>query len=103
MSQADSKEQPAEVSAEIASPIMMNGKASVVAPKLSDSEDNVEMRKMLSSEPDTQLDEDIMQLARIGNIPAIQKLFETEKFHPTYCDAEGITPLHVCSLDLVSN
>jgi palmitoyltransferase ZDHHC13/17 len=97
MSQADSKEHQAEVSAERVSPIMLNGKASAAAPKLSDNDDNVEMKNMLSSGPDAQLDEDIMQLARLGNIPAIQKLFEAEKFHPTYCDAEGITPLHVYS------
>jgi hypothetical protein len=96
MSQADSKERPAHVSAESVLPIMLNGKASAAAPKLSDNDDNVEMKNMLSSGPDAQLDEDIMQLARLGNIPAIQKLFEAEKFHPTYCDTEGITPLHVC-------
>lgn len=96
MSQADSKEQLAQVSAERVSPIMLNGKASAAAPKLSGSDDKVEMKNILSSGPDAQLDEDIMQLARLGNIPAIQKLFEAEKFHPTYCDAEGITPLHVC-------
>jgi palmitoyltransferase ZDHHC13/17 len=95
MSHADSNEQQVEVSAENVSPIMLNGKASAAAPKLSDNKDNVEMKNMLSSGPDAPLDEDIMQLARIGNIPAIQKLFEAEKFHPTYCDAEGITPLHV--------
>ena len=97
MSQADSKEQSAEVSAESVSPIMLNGKAAAAAPKLSENDDNVEMKNMLSSGPNAQLDEDIMQLARLGNIPAIQKLFDAERFHPTYCDTEGITPLHVWS------
>jgi hypothetical protein len=103
MSQADSKEQPAQVLAESVSPIMLNGKASAAAPKLSDNDDNVEMKNMLSSEPDAQLDEDIMQLARLGNIPAVQTLFDAGKFHPTYCDAEGITPLHVHSPTLYQN
>jgi len=100
MSQANPKEQTAQVSAESVSPIMLNGKASAAAPKLSDNNDNVEMKNMLSSGLDAQLDEDIMQLARLGNIPAIQKLFDAKKFHPTYCDAEGITPLHVCPLPI---
>lgn len=95
MSQADPRALPTDTPVQIISPIMLNGKASVAAPKLTDSEQNVEMRNMLSSEPGPQLDEDIMQLARLGNIPAIQALFDAEKFHPTYCDAEGITPLHV--------
>jgi palmitoyltransferase ZDHHC13/17 len=95
MSEADSKAPPTDISVESVSPIMLNGKASAAAPKLSDNDDNVEMKNMLSSGSETQLDEDIMQLARLGNIPAIQKLFDAGRFHPTYCDTEGITPLHV--------
>ena len=96
MSQADSKAQLAELSLQNNSPIMLNGKASAAAPKLSNDDENLEMKNMLSSGPGIQLDEDIMQLARLGDIPAIQKLFDVGKFHPTYCDTEGITPLHVC-------
>lgn len=98
MSQADPEAIPSDNPVQIISSIMLNGKASVAAPKLTDSGQNVEMRNMLSSEPGPQLDEDIMQLARLGNVPAIQALFDAEKFHPTYCDAEGITPLHVNSI-----
>jgi palmitoyltransferase len=39
---------------------------------------------------------DIMQVARIGDIPAMEKLFETGDYDATYTDDEGITPLHVC-------
>lgn len=39
--------------------------------------------------------EDIMQLARIGDVPAMEKLFESEKYDATYSDDEGITALHV--------
>lgn len=98
MSEADAKALQTDTPVQVTSPIMLNGKASVAAPKLTDTEQNVEMKNMLSSEPRLQLDEDIMQLARLGNISAIQALFDAEKFHPTYCDAEGITPLHVNSL-----
>jgi palmitoyltransferase ZDHHC13/17 len=42
------------------------------------------------------IEEDLMQLARMGEIGAIQRLFEKGKFSATYKDEEGITPLHVC-------
>jgi palmitoyltransferase len=41
------------------------------------------------------LGEDIMQLARIGEIPAMQNLFATKKLTANHRDEEGITPLHV--------
>ena len=44
-----------------------NGKATVAAPKLSD-DDHVEMEEILSSESAANPDEDIMQLARLGDI-----------------------------------
>lgn len=79
----------------ISSPIMMNGKAAAAAPKLTAEDASVEMRTMLSASPAIPADRDIMQLARLGDVPAIQKLFDAGIFHPTYCDEEGITPLHV--------
>lgn len=42
--------------------------------------------------------EDIMQIARIGDIPAMEKLFQSEKYDATYSDDEGITALHVCAI-----
>lgn len=41
--------------------------------------------------------DDIMQLARLGDIQAMERLFETGGYDATYHDDEGITPLHVCS------
>lgn len=76
-------------------PAMPNGKASVASPKLTD-DDHVEMAEMIASGP-TSPEEDIMQLARVGDTPAVQKLFDSGKFDGTYCDEEGITPLHVRS------
>lgn len=38
---------------------------------------------------------DIMHIARIGDIPAMEKLFEGKEYDATYCDDEGITALHV--------
>jgi hypothetical protein len=39
--------------------------------------------------------EDVMQLARLGEIELIQKLFENGKIGADFRDKEGITPLHV--------
>jgi palmitoyltransferase ZDHHC13/17 len=74
--------------------MMPNGKATAAAPKLSDN-DHVELEDMLPSTPDVNPEEDIMQLARVGDIQGIEKLYDSGKFDATYCDAEGITPLHV--------
>lgn len=71
-----------------------NGKASAVAPKLSDDE-HVELEDMLPTGQAVNPEEDIMQLARLGDIPGIEALYDSGKYEPTYCDAEGITPLHV--------
>lgn len=43
------------------------------------------------------LGEDVMQIARIGEVPAMQRLFDEKKFTATHADEEGITPLHVCT------
>jgi len=39
-----------------------------------------------------------MQLARLGEIGAIQKLFDRGMFDAQYADEQGITPLHVGKL-----
>jgi hypothetical protein len=45
--------------------------------------------------PTIPLEKDIMQLARLGEIGAIQKLFDNGEYDASYRDNEGITPLHV--------
>lgn len=52
------------------------------------AQDDIEMSKM-------PLEEDIMQLARLGEIGAIQKLFQGGKYDATFKDDQGVTPLHV--------
>jgi palmitoyltransferase ZDHHC13/17 len=42
-----------------------------------------------------EMDTDIMQMARIGDIQAMEALFETKEYDATYADDEGITALHV--------
>lgn len=56
---------------------------------------HVELKDMADKKPNLPLEEDIMQLARLGEIGAIQKLFDGGKFDATYKDEQGITPLHV--------
>jgi hypothetical protein len=57
----------------------------------------VELKDMVPAKPSIPVEEDIMQLARLGEIGAIQKLFESGKFDANYKDEQGITPLHVCT------
>jgi hypothetical protein len=57
--------------------------------------DHVELADMADKKPSLPIEEDIMQLARLGEIAAIQKLFDGGKFDATYRDEQGITPLHV--------
>lgn len=56
---------------------------------------NVELEDMGDRKPSLPIEEDIMQLARLGEIAAIQKLFDSGKFDATFKDEQGITPLHV--------
>lgn len=57
---------------------------------------HVELDDMASKKPALPIEEDIMQLSRLGEIAAIQKLFDSGKFDANYKDEQGITPLHVC-------
>ena len=53
---------------------------------------NVELDSMDQKLP---LIEDIVQLAKLGEIGPIQKLFENGKADVNFRDKEGATPLHV--------
>lgn len=59
---------------------------------------DVELKSMRPDAPkgSIPIGEDIMQLARIGEIGAMQNLFTTKKLTANHRDEEGITPLHVC-------
>lgn len=74
------------------------GKSSVSEPKLSDTE-HVELSDFLSSGPETSRHEDVMQLARVGDIQGIKKLYSNGSFNSSYCDEEGITPLHWAAIN----
>ena len=75
-------------------PALANGKASAAPPKVT-GENTVELDEMPPPEDKLPLHEDIMQLARLGEIGPIKTLFETGKFDASFKDQEAITPLHV--------
>lgn len=81
-----------------AAPAQPSTKAAPAAPKL---HNEVEMESMpADAEAPQPKQDDIMQQARLGDVAAMEKLFETGGFDATYTDEEGITPLHVCPVHL---
>ncbi|KAF2623633.1 hypothetical protein BU25DRAFT_442384 [Macroventuria anomochaeta] len=64
-----------------------------------DSSGQHELDDMADKKPSLPVEEDIMQLARLGEIGAIQKLFHSGKFDATYTDDQGITPLHWAAIN----
>jgi palmitoyltransferase ZDHHC13/17 len=69
-------------------PAQPPSKSGTATPKLNNE---VELGQL----PVDEVKNDIMQMARIGDIPAMEKLFESGDYDATYTDDEGITPLHV--------
>jgi palmitoyltransferase ZDHHC13/17 len=72
-------------------PSVASGKASVAPPKVSNAESN--SRGQL--EEKLPLHEDILQLARLGEVSAIRTLIKDGKFSAQHRDEQDITPLHV--------
>jgi hypothetical protein len=93
MSLASHDSQQPSGASSVSSPPRANGKAAPAPPKLS-GDGNIELQDVPIKMP---IEEDIMQLARLGEVGAIQTLFESGRFNAKYKDEEGITPLHVCS------
>jgi hypothetical protein len=62
-----------------------------------DQNGQVELQEIETDKPKLPIEEDLMQLARLGELRAIQKLFDSGKFSATSTDEQGITPLHVRS------
>ena len=80
-------------------PSVPNGKGTTTPPKVTRQDASVELKSMKPEREGVKgaipLGEDIMQIARIGEIPAMQRIFEEKKLTANYKDEEGITPLHV--------
>lgn len=77
-------------------PTLPNGKSGIVPPQVTEDQ-NVELKKLedASSQDKLPLHDDVMQLARLGEIGPVQKLLDEGKSSADYRDHEGITPLHV--------
>lgn len=73
---------------------MPPGKAGAASPKVTEDH-NADSEETRVEEKKLPLHEDIMQLARLGEIGPIKTLFDEGKYHPKYKDEEDITPLHV--------
>lgn len=80
-------------------PSVPSGKGTTTPPKLTQQDATVELKNMKPERGGVRgsipIGEDIMQIARIGEIAVMQKMFEEKKFHANHKDEEGITPLHV--------
>ena len=63
--------------------------------------DKVELSDLDAPSPPRQLpvEQDLMQLARMGELRAIQKLFDTGKFNARSTDEQGITALHWAAIN----
>lgn len=61
-------------------------------------EESIDGREAVDPPDKLPLHEDIMQLARLGEVGPIQKLFEDGKYDVKYRDEQGITPLHVSTI-----
>lgn len=73
-----------------------SGKSAIASPQVTENE-NMELENIDGASPEAKLPlhQDIMQLARLGEIPPIRTLFEEGKYSPKYKDEQDITPLHV--------
>lgn len=60
-----------------------------------DGLDRVELSDLDASPPQLPIEQDLMQLARLGELRAIQKLFDSGRYTAKSTDEQGITALHV--------
>lgn len=81
---------PSIKSAASIAPTQPSSKSTAAAPALNNE---IEMGSV-PTDGQAQHD-DIMQVARVGDVAAMEKLFESGEYDATYTDDEGITPLHV--------
>ena len=76
-------------------PRMPSSKSTPAAPETAGIEENTGLDRTERQEEKLPLHEDIMQLARLGEIGPIKSLLDEGKYDANYKDAENITPLHV--------
>jgi len=61
-----------------------------------DGLDKVELSDLDASPPRLPVEQDLMQLARLGELRSIQRLFDSGTYNAKSTDEQGITALHVC-------
>ncbi|GAQ47220.1 palmitoyltransferase akr1 [Aspergillus tubingensis] len=80
-----------------------SGKGTTTPPKVTQHDATVELKDMKPERAGVKgsipIGEDVMQIARIGEIAVMQKMFDEKKSHPNYKDEEGITPLHWAAIN----
>ncbi|KAK3075748.1 palmitoyltransferase akr1 [Teratosphaeriaceae sp. CCFEE 6253] len=64
-----------------------------------DGMDKVELSDMEASPPRLPVEQDLMQLARLGELRSIQRLFDSGKFNAKSTDEQGITALHWAAIN----
>ncbi|KAK4629352.1 Palmitoyltransferase akr1 [Fulvia fulva] len=64
-----------------------------------DGLDKVELSDLDSSPPPLPIESDLMQLARLGELRAIQKLFDSGRYNAKSTDDQGITALHWAAIN----
>ncbi|QIX00945.1 hypothetical protein AMS68_006462 [Peltaster fructicola] len=64
-----------------------------------DGLDKVELSDLDSSPPRLAVEDDLMQLARLGELRSIQRLFDTGKYTARSTDDQGITALHWAAIN----
>jgi len=82
----------------MASPEPSNGSrpaASATNSPKEDGSDKVELHELNASPTQLPVERDLMQLARLGELRPIQKLFDSGKYTAKSADEQGITALHV--------
>ncbi|KAL2787460.1 hypothetical protein BJX66DRAFT_310844 [Aspergillus keveii] len=84
-------------------PSLHSGKSAAIPPKVATEDVSVELKSMKPERSPVRgsipLGEDIMQIARIGEVSVMQKMFDEKKFTPNHTDEEGITPLHWAAIN----
>ncbi|SMY24893.1 unnamed protein product [Zymoseptoria tritici ST99CH_1A5] len=64
-----------------------------------DGLDKVELSDLDASPPQLPIESDLMQLARLGELRAIQKLFDSGRYTARSTDEQGITALHWAAIN----
>jgi hypothetical protein len=80
-----------------ATPDIRRNSGSATSSPGKDGLEHVELSDLDSSPPQLPVEQDLMQLARLGELRGIQKLFDSGRYNAKSTDEQDITALHVCS------